>query len=81
MITKEQQATIEKRWLARAEAQELKPNTMAYKRAEVEFFAGAMTALEALAPCPEDKMQHSPPIWVINIVSGRPVVDRSKVTP
>jgi hypothetical protein len=76
MSTKEK---IEARWLARAEASGMKPNSMLYRRAECEFFAGAMAALDAAddTPRPENELSgRIPPIWVINIISGRPVVEK-----
>lgn len=71
-------STIELAWLTRAAAQDLKPKSMAYKRAEVEFFAGAMAALNAAFPPPDPASLSAsiPPIWIINILSGRPVVPR-----
>lgn len=73
-------STVELSWLNRAAAQDLKPKSTAYKRAEVEFFAGAMAALNAAFPSPDlSSMSASvPPIWIINILSGRPVVQRAQ---
>jgi len=71
---------VEAQWLTRAKAQFLNPKTQAYKKAEVEFFMGAMAALQAMDPdAPEGQMTTSiPPIWVINIMSGRNVVEVPK---
>jgi hypothetical protein len=76
-MASELQAAIEQRWKERAKTQGLKPKSMAYKRAEVEFFSGAMTAIHATDPAAEpDKLSaRVPVIWVINIMSGRPVVE------
>jgi hypothetical protein len=81
MISKEQKAAIEQQWLDRAKAQDLKPTSMAYKRAEVEFFAGAMAALHTMFPNAEaTKLSNAiPPIWVVNAISGRPIVERASV--
>lgn len=68
---------IRDQWLARVKASGLKPKTMAYKRAEVEFAAGAMAALVAVFK--EDGKDEMPPqvpaIWVINAMSGRPIFE------
>lgn len=70
------QRAIEASWRSRAEAQDLgKPASMEYQRAEVEYFAGATAALQAAFPGPDaDKLTPMvPPIWVVNILSGRNV--------
>ena len=70
---------IEARWLSRAVAQGLKPKSKAYRVQEVEFFSGAMAAIEAAdeSPRPDNTMSKQvPAIWVIKIISGRPVVER-----
>jgi len=70
---------IEARWLARAVAQGLKPKSKEYRVKECEFFAGAMAAIEAADETPregEAMSKQVPVIWVINIMSGRPVVER-----
>lgn len=47
------------------------------RAAEVEFFAGAMAAIQELSDAPDkaDKLQ-APPIWVISLMSGRSIVDQ-----
>ena len=76
-------AYIEKQWLSRAHAQQLgKPQSMKYRRAEIEFFCGAMTALQAMqdpSEGQENKLSSLvPPYWVVNVMSGRNVVEVSK---
>lgn len=70
---------IEKRWLARAEAQMLgKPTSMKYQRAELEYFIGAMAALDAVFPNTEDPSLVSPmvpPSWVFNTMMGKNVTE------
>jgi hypothetical protein len=70
------QLDIENTWHSRAKARGLAPNTMAYKRAEIEFFTGAMTAINALHPNTVNvgKLSEMVPVaWVIHLVSGRSV--------
>lgn len=77
-MNSEQINQIEDAWLARAAAQGLVKNSAKYKRAEVEFFVGAMTAINAFFP-EDDKTRLSskvPVYWVINGLSGRPIVER-----
>ncbi len=69
---------IEQQWRSRAASQYLKPKSAAYKKAEVEFFCGAMAALQACYPDndnPERLTSMVPPKWVVCIMSGRPVVE------
>ena len=68
---------IEKGWLSRAKAQGLKPGTKAYAKAEVDFFSGAMAALQACFPGPDPTRLSPkvPPGWVICAMSGRPIVE------
>lgn len=76
-MTNEQRIAIESQWTSRAAAQGLKPGTKTYQRAEVEFFTGAMAAINALLPHaePDHLSPAVPVIWVINAMSGRPIVD------
>ena len=67
---------IAERWHARASSQNLKPNTVKRSRAEIEFAMGAMAALQAVygtGEKDERMVPEVPPIWIINIMSGRPV--------
>lgn len=68
---------VEQQWLRRAEAQDYKRSTRKYAIAEAEYFCGAMAALNAAFPAEkEDQMSGVvPPIWVINMLSGRNVVE------
>lgn len=68
---------IEQAWKDRAKAQQLKPGTKTYARAEIEFFAGAMAAINAFFPDADSRRLSSkvPPIWVINAISGRPIAE------
>ena len=70
-------AAIEATWHSRAAAQMLKPRSMAYKRAEGEFFTGAIAAINALCPNadPTKLSNDVPPIWVINALSGMPITE------
>jgi hypothetical protein len=70
-ITKEQQASIEAGWRSRAATQGYNPRHMEYKRAELEYFMGAMQALDSLG-------LSGPPIWIFNVVGGRPIVEEIK---
>lgn len=69
---------IEERWLARAEAQSLgKRTSMKYWRAEAEYFAGAMAALNAVFPNVEDPTLIStmvPQQWVFDLMIGKNIV-------
>lgn len=69
---------IEEQWKNRASRQMLKPKTAAYRKAEIEFFCGAMAAMEAIAPNtdkPEEVSPLSPPVWTLRMLCGRPVVE------
>jgi hypothetical protein len=68
----------EAQWRARYKTQCLKPGSMAYKRAECEFFVGVMVGLQAVAPNGNNLTDLAPPIWTINLISGQPVVDLPK---
>lgn len=57
---------LEAKWLSRAAHQGLKAKSAEYRKREVEFFVGAMAMLDDLGYQP-------PAIWMINIMSGRPV--------
>lgn len=63
---------IEERWLARAETQSLgKRTSMKYRKAEAEYFAGAMAALNAVFPNVEDPTLISsmvPQQWVFDLM-------------
>lgn len=65
---------IEERWLARAEAQSLgKRTSMRYRKAEAEYFAGAMAALNAVFPNVEEPALVSPmvpPQWFFDLMTG-----------
>ena len=74
---------IESRWLDRAKAQGLKPKTAAYKRAEIEYFVGAMTAIHLLDTSNPDGEKLSPMVpvsWILNPMTGSPIVDIKKGT-
>lgn len=80
MIDIKVKEAIEQAWLSRAKAQYLKPGTVKYRTAEVEFFAGAMSTLHAVFPHPEpDRLSTAvPPGWFICAMSGRPIVEVPK---
>jgi hypothetical protein len=58
---------IEEQWKSRARTQRYKPGSVLYRRAELEFFVGAMATIEAITgdPCP--------PKWVIAGMRGDPI--------
>jgi hypothetical protein len=61
-------AAIEQHWLGRAKMQNMPgPTSLTYKKAEIEFFAGAMAALDAGGFT-------IPAKWVMAAMSGRNVV-------
>lgn len=66
-IDPEMRQRIEEVWKSRAQTQNLNPKSLAYKKAEVEFFVGATAALNQFGVV-------MPPKWFVNILSGRPVV-------
>lgn len=70
-------AAVEEGWKQRVIGQDLTPGSMKYRRAEVEFFAGAMTAMNAVMPAenPQNMGPAVPAIWIINAISGRPIVE------
>lgn len=79
-MTEEQQKRIEQSFRDRVRVQHgidvtaTKKRPVAVKKAEVEFFAGALAAIQALeAPADSDK-QMGPPIWLINLMTGRGIV-------
>ena len=74
---------IESQWISRAKTQGLKPGSASYKRAELEFFLGAMTAIHLLDASNKDSNTLSPMVpvsWVINPMTGSPIVDINKGT-
>jgi hypothetical protein len=86
MITVEQKQAIEQAWRDRVEAQGLKGapippdgrGSVTYRKAEVEFFAGVMAALQVLHPNTTEPglMSNAIPAgWVLHALSGRPIVD------
>lgn len=68
-------ARIEQAWRERANTQGYKPKSAAYRKAEIEFFAGAMQAIQSLdTEAKPDKLSSNVPVsWVINAISGRPI--------
>jgi len=61
---------IEQQWRSRAQTQGYKPGSARYRRAELEFFVGAMTAMEAITG---DPATSCPPAWVIAGIRGDPI--------
>ena len=80
MLSTEARQAIEQRWISRANEKNLKPGTKTYAKAEVEFFAGVMTAIDCIFPNERKDMLSNavPAIWVMNAISGRPIVNREK---
>lgn len=73
-ITPEIKAHIEATWRARAAINFPNSKSALYQDRECEFYVGAMAALAAVQIDP-------PPIWIINIMSGRPVGEEKKHDP
>lgn len=73
-------AAIEAMWRGRAKEQSLKPGTKTYAKQELEFFTGAMAALNAVFPNEKpDQLSAAVPVrWVINALSGRPIAPEIK---
>lgn len=65
-------AVIEEQWKERYVAQGLKYGTMAYRKAEIEFFTGAMAAMTAL-----DAENAMPPRWVLPVMTGRFIAEKA----
>lgn len=68
---------IEQGWLARTKTMEYgKPHTVTYRRKEIEFFCGAMQALNAVMPRDDGRITDLvPPAWILNPMTGRNVVE------
>lgn len=62
---------IEADWIQRADQQGYKPGTKAYQDKELEFFVGAISALNSQG-------YSAPPRWFINAVRGDPIVEIKK---
>jgi hypothetical protein len=71
-LSKEQKATVEADFTARAVMQKLKPGTKAFAHAELEFFVGAMSALKSVGG------YEYPADWVIKLMSGRSITGKGK---
>lgn len=67
-ITSAMLTQIEGQWTSRARTQGYKPRSVRYRHAELEFFVGAMAAIEATTGEP------APPKWVIAGLRGDPFV-------
>lgn len=61
---------IEAQWRSRARTQGYRSGSQRYQRAELEFFVGAMAAMEALT---SDSAGSCPPRWVIAGMRGDPI--------
>ena len=78
MISEKAKKQIEAVWLGRAKQQGYKPGTKTYVKQEMEFFTGAMAAINALFPSPGDDQLLSaevPVSWVLNALSGKPIAE------
>ena len=74
-------ARVASMWEARAAAQDLKPGTVKYRRAEIDFACGAAAAIDASDDEKADESRLServPVCWVINPLCGMPVFDIKK---
>ena len=67
---------IEDVWLSRAKSQSLgKPSTLTYKKKELEFFLGAMSAINEILPRDDDRLSdYVPPRWVFSPMTGDNIV-------
>lgn len=65
---------VEAQWRSRARTQGYRPGSPRYQRAELEFFVGAMAAMEAITGDPAGSC---PPSWVIAGMRGDPIVHAS----
>lgn len=69
------QKHIEAQWRSRAKTQDLKHGSAKYLKAEVEFFVGAMAALQALDSASGQYLTSLAPLkWTIAMLSGRPIL-------
>jgi hypothetical protein len=70
-------AAVEQAWRDRVKAQGIPLKGQKYIKAEIEFFCGAMVAINAMDPNAEpDRLSRLvPPAWVILPMSGRPIVE------
>ena len=78
MISDEAKTAIENMWRHRAKAAGWRPKSMMYKRAECEFFTGAVATINALDDTPrgDDEMSKKVPvIWIMNLLTGQYVVE------
>lgn len=71
IVTAAIERQIEAQWRSRAKTQGYRPGSVRYQRAELEFFVGAMAAMEALTG---DPAVSCPPRWVIAGMRGDPIV-------
>ena len=71
IVTAAIERQIEAQWRSRAKTQGYRPGSDRYLRAELEFFVGAMAAMEALTGDPSESC---PPRWVIAGMRGDPIV-------
>ena len=76
MITDQQKTAIESAWIKHAKYQGYKPGTKKYAVQQVEFFAGVMRTLQTMFPNEDPKLMSEavPPIWLVNVMSGRDIV-------
>lgn len=73
---------IARHWFNRAANCGLKPKSMAYKRAEIEFAMGAAAAINWLCPHKADGESLSPMVpasWIFNVMRGVPVFERPDI--
>ncbi len=73
-ITAETLQHIEAQWRTRRKTQGYKPGSVLHRQAELEFFVGAMAAMEALTG---DRGMSCPPRWVIAGMRGEPIACRT----
>ena len=76
-LSPEAQALIAAKWRSRAAMQGLKPKSMAYKRAELEFTVGAVAAIDAINELADGKGQDVrsciPPSWFFSAMCGEQI--------
>lgn len=66
---------VTERWFERADGNDLKPGSAAYRKEEAAFAAGAMAAIDAMDPDRDGEYlsKKVPSRWVFDGLMGRPI--------
>ena len=77
MTDLELRTAVESMWLRRCAVQGLKHGSKAYRTAEIEYFSGAMVAINALRPNddPSTMSKAVPAWWVLAPMMDRAIMD------